>query len=312
MKMQKKLVEGIIGGEHLQQEPKGIIQGTVRGYQTLVECPGKYFRIVICGKSLVDESGISTLLANMNGENKLIQSAKYSNYKVEIIGLGNATASKLGIQINEMIRKITSFMSDNRFVNCCSHCGEEIPTRMSQVNGNNIFLCDACHTELVAEVAQLNQQKARKKGNMVSGIVGSFLGSLIGVALWIVIYQMGYIAGIAGMVTVVCGLKGYEKFGGKVNVVGIIISLALSVGMIYVANMSAMALSLYLEVKDTYSITFFEAFKAVPQFVRTSKEVAEAYYHDLGVGYLLTAVAAVPTIIGMMVDSVKGTSVKRL
>ena len=48
--------------------------------------------------------------------------------------------------------------------------------------------------------------------NVLSGIVGAFLFSLIGGILWFVLYQIGYLAAISGLVGVICAVKGYTFF----------------------------------------------------------------------------------------------------
>ena len=57
-------------------------------------------------------------------------------------------------------------------------------------------------------------KKAKSSGsNVLAGLVGAFLGSLVGVVLWLVVYKLGYIAGISGAVMVICAMMGYNKFG---------------------------------------------------------------------------------------------------
>jgi hypothetical protein len=53
------------------------------------------------------------------------------------------------------------------------------------------------------------------KENVLAGIVGAFLFSLVGGALWFILYMVGFIAGISGLVGVVCAVKGYSFFSKK-------------------------------------------------------------------------------------------------
>ena len=48
--------------------------------------------------------------------------------------------------------------------------------------------------------------------NVLAGIIGAFLFSLVGGILWFVLYQIGYVASISGLVGVVCAVKGYTFF----------------------------------------------------------------------------------------------------
>ena len=50
------------------------------------------------------------------------------------------------------------------------------------------------------------------------------------------IYRLGYIAGIAGAVTAICALRGYELLGGHLDRKGVIISTVMMMVMIFFAN----------------------------------------------------------------------------
>ena len=48
-----------------------------------------------------------------------------------------------------------------------------------------------------------------KKENLPLGLIGAVIGILLGSVLWVLIGQIGFIAGIAGYAIVFCGMKGY-------------------------------------------------------------------------------------------------------
>ena len=60
-----------------------------------------------------------------------------------------------------------------------------------------------------------NNNLIQKKENVFAGIVGALLFSFVGGALWVILYQFGYLAGISGLVGVVCAIKGYKIFAKK-------------------------------------------------------------------------------------------------
>ena len=62
----------------------------------------------------------------------------------------------------------------------------------------------------------MNNEKIRE--NVVAGIVGAFLFSLAGGILWFLLYLMGFVAGISGLVGAVCAVKGYSVFSKKESV----------------------------------------------------------------------------------------------
>lgn len=94
----------------------------------------------------------------------------------------------------------------------------------------------------------------------------------------------------------VCCMKGYEKFGGKMNVVGMIISLVIAVGMLYFAENIAVALEIYNAYKGDYEITFFDAFRSIPKFLK-EEDVFRPFITDLGIGYLTMIAASVSSIV---------------
>lgn len=143
-------------------------------------------------------------------------------------------------------------------------------------------------------------------GSMVKGLIGAFLGSLIGVVLWVVIYQMGYISSIAGIVMVVCAIKGYSLFGGKSSVVGIILVVLICVGMIYLAQSVSLAIEINKELGSVYDMSFFDAYKSIPVFLE-EPEISSAFYKDLLIGYVFMAIGSFSTIINM----IKGISAEK-
>ncbi len=131
------------------------------------------------------------------------------------------------------------------------------------------------------------------KVNWIAGIVGALIGVVIGVAAWVGIYQLGYIAGIAGFIMLICSIKGFEMLGGGLNIPAIIICVVLDLGAVYFAHNIAIAVSIMQEL-DGYSFT--SAYKYIP-YLLEYPEFAEAYYKDLMMGYGLTLVAIIPSII---------------
>lgn len=136
---------------------------------------------------------------------------------------------------------------------------------------------------------------AEKPVNIVTGIVGAFVGVLIGVVLWVVIYQLGIIAGIAGFVMMICAFKGFELLGGRMNLAGAVICIALVLIAVYFAHNISVAISIMQEMDD---VSFSSAYKSIPEFRKLVSEFDKAYLHDLLIGYGLTLVAIIPSIKG--------------
>ena len=110
--------------------------------------------------------------------------------------------------------------------------------------------------------------------------------------IWFLIYQLGYIAGLAGLAIAALTIKGYELLGGKLNIAGIIICIILTIGAVFFVQNICYSYEIYDFYKGTYDITIFDAYKALPDFLENMSELKAAFIKDLVIGYLLTAVAS--------------------
>lgn len=133
--------------------------------------------------------------------------------------------------------------------------------------------------------------------NVIPGIVGAFLGSLVGVAMWIVVYNLGYIAGLSGAVMVICSMMAYKKFGKCLDLKGIIICVVLCIGMIYISQRLSLSIELYKEFNDYgYDVSFFDCYKNMFD-VLDAADNKSAFWGDLGMGYALFALASTSYIV---------------
>lgn len=135
-------------------------------------------------------------------------------------------------------------------------------------------------------------------GNVLSGVVGAFLFSIIGGLLYFVVYQIGFVAGICGLVIFVLANFGYGLFAktkDKNSLAGLITSIIAMIVMIFVAEYFCLSFEIYQEYKDA-GITFFDAVRATPDFL-TMSEVGEAVAGDLAFAYIFGFIASIGNII---------------
>lgn len=125
-----------------------------------------------------------------------------------------------------------------------------------------------------------------RKENLPLGIIGAVIGILIGTVLWVVIGQIGFIAGIAGYAIVFCGMKGYGILGRKLSKTGIVICIILSFLAIIGAEFISLGITAYRELHE-YSITLGQAFSLIPAMLE-EPELIGAVVKDLAVGYILS------------------------
>lgn len=145
---------------------------------------------------------------------------------------------------------------------------------------------------------ELDQIPVVERENVLAGTVGALLFSLAGGVLWFLLYQVGFVAAISGLVGVICAIKGYAIFAKKESLKGVIIAVIAAVITMIIAWYLCMSLDIYKAYQDGYAagevdftITFAEAVRGAWTFLE-EPEIAMAYYKDLGIGLLLCIIGA--------------------
>lgn len=146
-------------------------------------------------------------------------------------------------------------------------------------------------------------QEPMERENVLAGTVGALLFSLVGGVLWYVLYQVGFLAGISGIVGVICAIKGYSVFAKRESKKGVIISLICAVVVMILAWYLCLASDVYLAYQEWYeagdvdfTVTFFEAVRGAYLFLQDS-EIATGYFTDLAIGLGLCVVGAARNVI---------------
>lgn len=134
--------------------------------------------------------------------------------------------------------------------------------------------------------------------NVLAGVVGAFLFSLAGGIIWFVLYQVGFLAAISGIVGVVCAIKGYAIFSKCESTRGVIISTVIAFIVIVLAWYFCLSYDVYVAYQDWYAagevdftLTFFESVANAHTFL-TEPEIAAAYFKDLGIGLVFCVIGA--------------------
>ncbi len=142
------------------------------------------------------------------------------------------------------------------------------------------------------------QPVVQKKENVFAGILGAFLFSLAGGIVWFVLYQVGFLAAVSGIVGVICAIKGYAIFGKRESVKGVIISTVMAFLVIVLAWYLCIGYDVYLAYQEWYAngdidftLTLFESISDASTFL-AEPEIATAYLKDLGIGLLFCVVGA--------------------
>ncbi len=286
------------------QEKEGIAFGQINGCFVLIQqdpaVPAKH-TVMLWAKSggIEPVPSVVNFLNECTSKFKYLQTASYSGSKIiaEFQGLGFKWGKNYVPCLDSFLKEITSYCRNNQLVISCEGCQSEQDVSLYQVDGVAHMFCSACYAQVAEDLQRVKQEKkAGGHGNVIGGIVGALLGALIGAVLWVLIYQLGYLSAIAGAVMVICALKGYEMLGGRLTKVGIVICCLVSVAMVLLAEQVSLGYVIYTELKDYYEITFFDAFRSVPDFMAAESEIMSAVVRDLIIGYVLMAIGAWGTI----------------
>lgn len=272
------------------QEYHVAIKDLVNTRRYLIVMPVKF-----SNESLVQP--IEQFLQQTKQQFSMIDVAQYKGNSI-IVGIRIKGLKKNAAEnILPILNTLIQYCQQSHFFSCCEQCGQTYLTHTVSVDGIPNILCDTCYNDMLLSIDQIRANNKAKKSNYFAGIVGALLGSLAGAVLWIIIYQLGYIAAIAGLVSLVCAVKLYEKFAGKLNAFGIIISIIASIIMLLIAENICVAIELYRSF-NSYGIPydFFECFRLVPEMLQ-EPEVRKAVIGDMVLGYLLMGIASIQFII---------------
>ena len=145
--MKKTILQQIQGNDPLVENPRNVVQGTVAGFTVSVMFGagnGTSWRVVIDARpgAAPPAYPMDQFLAEMRTGLKKVTSAVYDGKRMEVI-LG--TSSQAGLQIRSILDHAASYLVQNGYVPCCGCCGEQVPTRLSSINGYMDFTCDACY-----------------------------------------------------------------------------------------------------------------------------------------------------------------------
>jgi hypothetical protein len=137
------------------------------------------------------------------------------------------------------------------------------------------------------------------KEKVFMGILGAILFSLGGVAVWVLLWYVGFIAGLAGLLTVVLAVNGYKVLGKKLTKRGLIIAIIVAIVMIIFAWMISITIDVMQAFKEGYKAgeidvmpTVLQAFAFGLITVFTNAKVAGSYILELVIGLALTALAS--------------------
>ncbi len=308
--IKEKLRAQILGGS--LQDYKMHLAGTYRGFYITVNFVSPQYIVRINASSPNDEgnAALKSFAEQQKAANKHLNKVDIYNHAIVLYIKVPNLAKNLPNVINSAVEPIINYMISGAYSSGCENCGnatEQIACY--EINGLHHYICEGCVGEIQGALQEKQDVTKSQKSNLVPGLVGAFLGSLIGCILWVLIYRLGYIAGLAGAVTGICAMKGYEMFGKHLDKKGVIGSVVIMVIMIFFANKIAWAWEA-ADALSEYGYRFSDCFRAFGEILAAS-DLTGSYYGDLAIGYVLTLVASYRNIINAFRTSTGSYTIKK-
>ncbi len=278
-------IENALPDGFVLEKAQNVMHGTYRGIDLLIvplDTENQYQIQLYANLGTIDnKEGFLDYLGTMSKDCPFVHHAGYNGSNmVSVYVLSRGVEDKENL--TNAMSALVSKCSEYGLHNCCAHCKNETVLHAAAVDQTPLMLCDNCLSQVMGRVSG----RPQRKENVLLGLIGAIVGVLLGSVLWIVIGQIGFIAGIAGFAIVFGGMKGYELLGGRLSKAGIVICVLLSLLTIIGAEFVSIVIALYQELSKLYAVTIQDVVAWIPDLMK-EPEVAGGVAKDLIVGYAL-------------------------
>lgn len=275
------------------QDYKRHLAGCYKGFYITVTFCSPYYTVRINAALKSDETNadLNAFLQELKHSHKHLSKTEIFKNSILLTVTSPNLRKNLPDVLNGIVNPAIDYLSNHFYTSGCENCGSNESTlECYEINGTYHYLCGSCVQEVDKSLYENQQVSRAQKSSLIAGLIGAFLGALLGCVLWIVIYRLGYIAGIAGAVIGICAMKGYEILGKHLDKKGVVSCVMIMVVMIYFANRISWAWEAYSALGE-YGFTFTDCYRALLDILELN-ELTGAYFGDLAIGYLLTAVSS--------------------
>lgn len=264
-----------------------IFAGSITDYHFLVKYDSQS-SVYTLSFSVEMDSNITKLTNSIKKEVK-DAIVSYNNKNLNIVG--SVTNKKyLPEIINPLLEIVGKYLKDDKALEVCRHCKEVKKTFLVDNDSEISFYCDDCY-KVVKKATNYKKEKYNKsKENILLGIIGAIIGTIPGILLWILFGFIGIEPGIAGIAITMGAAVFYKKFAHNIKLPGIIISAGIGLFMVLVAHEINCAIYIYNLYKSDYVIRLFDAYKAIPYYLKTVTEFHKIFNNGLLTGYLLSII----------------------
>ena len=173
----------------------------------------------------------------------------------------------------------------------------EAEMKRCSINGFYVTLNNDCVSSINRQIEEENRAFANAPNNYMQGICGALLGGIVGAACTIALYYIGFVSSLSAIIAVLLGAFLYRKFGGKPNVMMIVIVSVVSliligaaffVSYLIAAGTAAAEAGLHMSALDALLICLDDS------------EFASAFYSDFAMLFVFTIVGIVIVVISLV------------
>lgn len=309
--MDKRYTEGMFGGS--LKDYGFYLAGYYRNYG-LTFCLESNIPTVTVSVSADSEEAYANLKNEMSALRqifpKLTAASFASRSQIKLVLNPKLSVKKNVADLNEVVDQLINYLQFHGIVSGCTQCASaEYAPELYEVNGRPVFLCTSCAAKIEEETMAIREEVSAQSSNLMPGLAGALVGSLAGVAAWLLLDQIGIIAGFAGALMAIGAMWLYAKLGGCLDKKGVICCIIVVAVMVFAANYLAYGIA-YFKVLKPYGYTFGDCMKYQFQFLKID-EIVGGYIVNLVIGYGLTALACVPRFAQAM-KSTSGPTFKKL
>lgn len=301
--LSKKLCSQLLDGN--MTDHKLCISGTCKGfYVTVNTTENNMFSFQISAHSENDpgNAALRDFVESRKSVTKQIKSVNVTNNSVTIVSTRALLTKKIPAHLNEAIMPIIDFLEINRYVSGCMQCGaQHSQVDCYLINNTHRYLCDSCANEIESNLSDRKQDVLANKSNLIPGIVGALLGSMLGCVVYFIVWQLGYIAAIAGLITAVCTFKGYEMFGKVIDKKGVFACIIVIIFAVFFSNQLVWAYDAFGALKE-HDVSFFACFRYINEIVEES-ELTGQYYGNLAMAYFMTILGSFRSVLNVFNSS---------
>ncbi len=266
--------------------------GYKMGYPFLLSMSGNRYELIfsVSNGTFPDLAMVKQLVRS----SAAISSCKVSGYRVNYAikpGIGKkAIMTNISLAITDSVR----FLSASGYSACCEESGETDNVSAYIVAGDPKILSENSFLNASKGISAKELELSKKRENIIAGIAGALIGSILGAGAIVLIAQIGYVSIWGGLLMGILTIKGYELLSGKFSIKGMLISVVIMIGMVYLSNQLDWTFTIMHEAE----VGFKEAFAAVNEVVELAG-LKMTYYKNLGLLYLFTLIGAIPMLISV-------------